>query len=125
MSHPRPSLVPRKCIKASAFNQERCCRILLEGVLGLRKVKNKFAGLVLVLLVSHGLFGWPQDLAGGASTLVGQDIIGGAAVTFKRPPRVRDLSGGASLLLVKRRPPRRPTESTQIARNKPSPQPGA
>ena len=31
----------------------------------------------------------PQDIAGGASSLVGQDIIGGASIVFKRPPRVR------------------------------------
>ena len=69
--------------------------------------------------VEHGEV--TQDIAGGASSLVGQDIIGGAAIAFKRPPRVRDLSGGASVLIVRRRP--RPTE---IARNNPPkpPRPG-
>ena len=91
----------------------------------MRKLKTNLGSFVLVFLLAvQGLFGWPQDLAGGASSLVGQDIIGGAAVAFKRPPRVRDISGGASMMLVKRRAPRRPTEPTEIARNKPSPQPG-
>ena len=95
----------------------------------MRKLKTNFASFMLVLLlVGQGLFGWPQDISGGASALAGQDIIGGAAITFKRPPRVRDLSGGASMMLVKRRAPRRPTEPTEIARNKPpnptQPQPG-
>src|SRR5213075_3591207 len=72
------------------------------------------------------IFGWPQDIAGGASALAGQDIMGGAAVIFKRPPRVRDLAGGAAALIAKHRPPRRPSIPTEIARVRPnaSPQPG-
>src|SRR5438128_2648935 len=85
--------------------------------------------MLVLLLTVQGLFGWPQDIAGGASALTGQDIIGGASITFKRPPRVRDLSGGASMMLVQRRAPRRPAGPTEIARNRPpnptQPRPGA
>ena len=72
------------------------------------------------------LFGWPQDIAGGASALLGQDIIGGANIAFKRPPRVRDIAGGASALLAKRRVARKPPEPTEVSRNQPPrpPQPG-
>ena len=69
------------------------------------------------------IFGLPQDIAGGASALAGQDIIGGASVVFKRPPRVRDLAGGASLLIVKHRVSRKPPEPVEIARNNPKPKP--
>src|SRR6185295_12037152 len=61
-----------------------------------------------------------KDIAGGASLFRGQDIIGGAAIIFKRPPRVRDLVGGAAMLIVKRtvpRPPRpveRPVETVAL-----------
>jgi tetratricopeptide (TPR) repeat protein len=82
---------------------------------------------LLAILTSQSLFAWPQDIAGGAGALVGQDIIGGASVTFKRPPRVRDLAGGAAALIVKHRPPRRPTPTVEIARNRPpvtAPSPG-
>src|SRR5712691_11873064 len=74
---------------------------------------------MLALLGRH-IFGWPQDISGGASSLAGQDIIGGASVVFKRPPRVRDLAGGASALIARHRVVR-----TEIARNKPpKPLPG-
>src|SRR5437762_11108399 len=69
-----------------------------------------------------------QGLSGGASAFQGQDILGGAAIIFKRPQRARDLIGGAAMLIVKRqsRPTLRPVE---IARNtpdrrKPRPRPG-
>ena len=58
--------------------------------------------------------------------MIGQDIIGGASIVFKRPPRVRDLVGGAASLIARHRPPRRVSPPTEIARNRPtaSPQPG-
>src|SRR5882672_1786215 len=61
----------------------------------------------------------PQGVSGGASAFQGQDIMGGAAIVFKRPQRVRDIVGGAALLVVKRspKPAVRPTE---VARNNPS-----
>src|SRR5882757_4709961 len=86
---------------------------------------SKPALLLIIALLGQSLFGWPQDIAGGASSLVGQDIMGGGSVVFRRPPRVRDLSGGAGMLIVRRRAPRRP-DPTEAARNKPPrpPQPG-
>src|SRR5262245_32370905 len=71
---------------------------------------------LLAILTSQTLFAWPQDIAGGAAALIGQDIIGGATVSFKRPPRVRDLAGGAAALIAKHRAVR-----TEIARNRPRP----
>jgi tetratricopeptide (TPR) repeat protein len=59
----------------------------------------------------------PQDI-GGSGAFQGQDIMGGAAVIFKRPARVRDLVGGAaSLLVVKRQP--KPSRPVEVARNNP------
>ena len=54
----------------------------------------------------------PQGVSGGASAFQGQDIMGGAAIVFKRPQRVRDIVGGAAMLVVKRapEPPVRPPE---------------
>src|SRR5688572_4522881 len=59
----------------------------------------------------------PQDIV--AAGFQGQDIVGGAAIIFKRPARVRDLVGGAAMLVVKRqsRTTGRPIE---IARNTPA-----
>ena len=56
----------------------------------------------------------PQGLPGGASALQGQDIIGGAAIVFKKPQPSRDLVGGAAMLMVKRQVRRRPSV---VARN--------
>ena len=46
----------------------------------------------------------------------GQDIMGGAAVVFKRPQRVRDVVGGAAALMVVKRSPKPPTRPTEVAR---------
>src|SRR6185503_1396794 len=85
-------------------------------------------GTVLVMqsvLLSAAVLS-PQDIAGGVSAFRGQDIMGGAAIVFKRPQRLRDLVGGASMLVVKRqaRPTRpsevaRTTRPTEVARNTP------
>src|SRR5438034_7664928 len=50
--------------------------------------------------------------------------MGGAAIIFKRPARLKDLVGGTAMLVVKR-PPRSP-RTTEIARNNPRrpPRPG-
>ena len=71
----------------------------------------------------------PQNISGGASAFQGQDILGGAAIIFKRPQRARDLIGGAAMLIVKRqsRPTLRPVEiarNTPTDRRKPRPRPG-
>ena len=68
----------------------------------------------------------PQGVSGGASAFQGQDIMGGAAIVFKRPQRVRDIVGGAAMLVVKRqpRPPSRPPEVARNDRRQPRPRPG-
>src|SRR5438045_3612193 len=58
----------------------------------------------------------PQDIASAAGGFAGQDIMGGAAVIFKRPQRMRDLVGGAGLAIVKRS---KPVTHPEIARNNP------
>lgn len=60
----------------------------------------------------------PQGVSGGASAFQGQDIMGGAAIVFKRPQRVRDIVGGAAMLVVKRQP-KPPVRPTEVARNNP------
>ena len=56
-----------------------------------------------------------QDM-GGTLAFQGQDIIGGAAVIFKAPQRVKDLVGGAATVMAVRRPPRS-GRSSEVARN--------
>ena len=46
-----------------------------------------------------------QDI-GSSLAFQGQDIIGGAAVIFKTPKRVKDLVGGAATMMAVKRPPR-------------------
>ncbi|HEX4899142.1 MAG TPA: tetratricopeptide repeat protein, partial [Pyrinomonadaceae bacterium] len=83
--------------------------------------RNRVLALVLGLAVisqslifSLGLALLPQDIAGGISAFRGQDIMGGAAIVFKRPQRLRDIVGGASMLVVKRQA--RPTRTTEVSR---------
>src|SRR5678816_3772103 len=67
-----------------------------------------------------------QDI-GGTLAFQGQDIIGGAAIIFKPPKRVRDLAGNTAALLAARRPSRsnRPAEVARNNndRNRPTAQP--
>src|SRR5438552_18870998 len=80
--------------------------------------KSAFVLLLVLALTCATLFGWPQDIAGGASALLGQDIIGGANIAFKRPPRVRDIAGGARALLAQRRVARQPPHPTEGSRKR-------
>src|ERR1044071_1021189 len=57
----------------------------------------------------------PQDI-GGTLAFQGQDIIGGAAIIFKAPKRVKDLAGNTAAMLAARRPSRS-NRSTEVARN--------
>ena len=57
----------------------------------------------------------PQDFA-ASSGFQGQDIMGGAAIIFKRPKRVNDLAGAAAMMVVKRQP-RSSFRPVEIARN--------
>src|ERR1051326_1485218 len=57
----------------------------------------------------------PQDI-GGTLSFQGQVIIGGAAIIFKAPKRVKDLAGNTAAMLAARRPSRS-NRSTEVARN--------
>ena len=88
---------------------------------------NKLVVLLLVFSFGSALGRVLVPQSGGASAFQGQDIMGGAAIVFKRPQRVRDIVGGASLLVVKRQP--RPANRPEVARNtpdrrRPVPRPG-
>src|SRR5688572_19311943 len=89
---------------------------------------------VVALLIALSIFNGTmlavvlQGLGGGAGAFQGQDIMGGAAIIFKRPQRARDISGGVAMLMVKRQPkasrpegPRTSAPPTDIARNRPEP----
>src|SRR5438445_5751678 len=112
----------RKSFGAASFRIIEPRKMPLET--HLREFSSTNRRIIIALALAglvQGILGFPQDIVGGASALAGQDIIGGASVIFKRPPRVRDLAGGASLLIVKHRAPRKPAEPVQIARNNPKP----
>ncbi len=121
-SERKPASPARKCIQSW---RSTILQSLLPGRKVFRLLKrttssSKLGIFLFIALLGQTLFGWPpQDIAGGASSLIGQDIIGGASIVFRRPPRVRDLSGGASGFIVKHRAPHRPAEPTEIARNRP------
>src|SRR2546426_7222807 len=89
---------------------------------------NRALGVLLPISMASAMVSAlvPQGISGGASAFQGQDIMGGAAIVFKRPQRVRDIVGGASLLVVKRQPR---AAHPEVARNtpdrrRPRPQPG-
>src|SRR4029079_18441509 len=67
----------------------------------------------------------PQGLGSGFQ---GQDIMGGAAIVFKRPQRVRDLLAGSSSLVVVKRSKPKPVEEARNTppdrRRPPRPRPG-
>src|SRR3979409_1055139 len=85
---------------------------------------NRATSLLVIVSLAAGMvsaLSLPQGVSGGA--FQGQDIMGGAAIVFKRPQRVRDIVGGAAMLVVKRqpRPPVRPTEVARNDRRRPRP----
>src|SRR5260370_16444529 len=61
-----------------------------------------------------------QNIRGGASGLLEQDIIGGASIAFKRPPRERDIIGGLSPLPPHPRLPRQPPPPPHITPTNPT-----
>src|SRR2546422_9666127 len=75
--------------------------------------------LVAVSLTSAMGSALAPQISGVASAFQGQDIMGGAAIVFKRPQRVRDIVGSAAMLVVKRQP--KPVvavvKPTEVARN--------
>src|SRR5881628_3558805 len=92
---------------------------------------NRALGVLLPISMASAMVSAlvPQGISGGASAFQGQDIMGGAAIVFKRPQRVKDIVGGAAMLVVKRQP-KPPVRPTEVARNnppdrhKPKPRPG-
>jgi hypothetical protein len=74
---------------------------------------------VLPLIVLLAIPPAPQDI-GGSLAFQGQDIIGGAAIIFKAPKRVKDLTGGAAAMMASSRRPPRTGRSSDVARNNPA-----
>src|SRR3954471_6409044 len=91
-----------------------------------KSLLNRLTGLVVSVAIAATMTNAlvPQ-VSGGASAFQGQDIMGGAAIVFKRPQRVRDIVGGAAMLVVKRSPPKlpRPVEVAHADRRRPRPTP--
>src|ERR1044071_6866080 len=81
--------------------------------------KSNLKAVVVVLMISVSLRALPMQDIGGSLAFQGQDIIGGAAVIFKAPKRMRDLTGGAAAMMASRRP-QRTNRSSDVARNNPS-----
>src|SRR5215510_3211097 len=81
--------------------------------------RSNLRAVVVVLMICVSLRALPIQDIGGSLAFQGQDIIGGAAVIFKAPKRVKDLTGGAAAMMASRRPQRtgRPSD---VARNNPS-----
>src|SRR6185295_19855866 len=75
--------------------------------------------VVVVLMICVSLRALPMQDVGGSLAFQGQDIIGGAAIIFKAPKRVKDLTGGAAAMMASRRP-QRTGRSSDVARNNPS-----
>ena len=92
---------------------------------------SAFAGelCVICLTISVAAASLPIQDIGGTLAFQGQDIIGGAAIIFKPPKRVRDLAGNTAAMLAARRPSRsnRPVEVARnnnvTDRNRPTAQP--
>src|SRR6266850_2435161 len=80
---------------------------------------NRALGLLLMIsLVSAiGAALAPQGVPGGASAFQGQDIMGGAAIVFKRPPRMRDIVGATGMLVVKLQRKVAVKPSPEVAKN--------
>src|SRR6185295_7535559 len=72
--------------------------------------------VVVVLMICVSLRALPMQDVGGSLAFQGQDIIGGAAVIFKAPKRVKDITGGAAAMMASRRP-QRTGRSSDVARN--------
>ena len=91
-------------------------------------LKRAIAALVAISLGAAMVSALAPQVSGGANAFQGQDIMGGAAIVFKRPQRVRDMVGGAAMLVVKRsaKPQVKPTEVARTTpdRHRPRPRPG-
>src|SRR6185369_18009791 len=78
--------------------------------------RSNLRAVVFVLMICVSLRALPMQDIGGSLAFQGQDIIGGAAVIFKAPKRVKDLTGGAAAMMASRRP-QRTGRSSEVARN--------
>src|SRR6185369_16618942 len=91
-----------------------------------RRYRARFC-VGLALIIISGLRTLALQDIGGTLAFQGQDIIGGAAIIFKPPKRVRDLAGNTATMLAAARRPSRPNRPTEVARNnntnRPTPQP--
>ena len=72
-------------------------------------IRSPYFNRVTALLVTISLTSamgraLAPQISGVSSAFQGQDIMGGAAIVFKRPPRARDILGSAAMLVVKRPP---------------------
>jgi len=79
----------------------------------------KVVALLCVFAYAHASAPFVQDI-GGSLAFQGQDIIGGAAVIFKPPQRVKDLTGAAAAIMKR---PARSSRPTEVARNTGRPRP--
>src|SRR6185369_5719983 len=82
--------------------------------------RSNLKAVVAVLMICVSLRALPLQDVGGSLAFQGQDIIGGAAVIFKAPKHVKDLTGGAAAMMASRRP-QRTSRSSDVARNNPRP----
>src|ERR1044072_4081616 len=71
---------------------------------------------LIICLAISGAGALPLQDIGGTLAFQGQDIIGGAAIIFKAPKRVKDLAGNTAAMLAARRPSRS-NRSTEVGRN--------
>src|SRR4029079_5961336 len=103
----------RDCYIRTTMGHQTQSRIMIKSA-----VFNRLMALLLACSLGSAFASVMMPQSGGASAFQGQDIMGGAAIVFKRPQRVRDIVGGASILVVRRQPrPPRP----EVARNNPNP----
>src|SRR6185369_1060156 len=85
--------------------------------------RSNLRAVVFVLMICVSLRALPVQDIGGSLAFQGQDIIGGAAVIFKAPKRVKDLTGGAAAMMASRRPQRTGRPSDVARNNTPNPRP--
>src|SRR6185503_10307889 len=94
-----------------------------------RRYRARFC-MAFTLVICLTVRAFPVQDIGGTLAFQGQDIIGGAAIIFKPPKRVRDLAGNTAAMLAAARRPSRSNRPAEVARNnnptdknRPAPQP--
>src|SRR5690348_5565674 len=89
------------------------------------KSKSALRLCAFALIICPFVAGLPLQDIGGTLAFSGQDIIGGAAIIFKAPKRVRDLAGNTAAMLAAKRPSRSNRPSEVARNNRPATQPTA